>query len=114
MPTYDFECPDCGHKFEEMQSISAKPIKKCPNCGKRRVKRLIGTGAGLIFKGSGFYLTDYARKGGEPKGDSKPDAKAEPKSEPKPEAKSESKPEAKPESKAESKPDSKPAKTSKK
>jgi putative FmdB family regulatory protein len=64
MPTYDYECPDCGRKFEVFQSISAKPVKVCPECGKRRVKRLIGAGAGLIFKGSGFYLTDYARAGG--------------------------------------------------
>ncbi|MBX3458380.1 MAG: zinc ribbon domain-containing protein [Planctomycetes bacterium] len=72
MPTYDYQCPDCGHKFEAFQSISAKPIKVCPECGKRKVKRLIGTGGGLIFKGSGFYLTDYARKGGEGKSESKP------------------------------------------
>lgn len=109
MPTYDFECPDCGHKFEQMQSISAKPLKKCPKCGKRRVKRLIGTGAGLIFKGSGFYLTDYARKGGESKSDGGADAKpADSKpAEPKP---AESKPtESKP---AESKKAAKPAKPS--
>lgn len=81
MPTYDYQCPDCGHKFEEFQSINAKPIKVCPECGKRKVKRLIGTGGGLIFKGSGFYLTDYARKGGESKPESKP---AESTSKPKP------------------------------
>lgn len=80
MPTYDYQCPDCGHKFEEFQSIRAKPIKVCPECGKRKVKRLIGTGGGLIFKGSGFYLTDYARKGGESKpaeSASKPKPKSE-------------------------------------
>lgn len=59
MPTYDYECGACGHSFEEFQSIKAKPIRKCPSCGKNSVKRLIGTGAGIIFKGSGFYLTDY-------------------------------------------------------
>jgi putative FmdB family regulatory protein len=59
MPTYDYECGACGHKFEEFQSIKADPIRKCPACRKNRVKRLIGTGAGIIFKGSGFYQTDY-------------------------------------------------------
>ncbi|NIA22392.1 MAG: zinc ribbon domain-containing protein [Anaerolineaceae bacterium] len=59
MPTYEYECPACGHRFEEFQSMTAKPLKVCPKCGKRRLKRLIGTGAGLIFRGSGFYSTDY-------------------------------------------------------
>ncbi len=59
MPTYDYECSACGHKFEEYQSIKAKPLRKCPACAKNTVKRLIGTGAGIIFKGSGFYQTDY-------------------------------------------------------
>jgi len=59
MPTYEYYCQDCGHRFEQMQSITAKTLRKCPNCGKTTLKRLIGTGAGLIFKGSGFYTTDY-------------------------------------------------------
>ena len=59
MPTYEYECSSCGHKFEKFQSITAAPIKKCPVCGKNTAKRLIGMGAGLIFKGSGFYITDY-------------------------------------------------------
>jgi len=59
MPTYDYECTSCGHKFEQFQSITAKPLRKCPGCGKLKVRRLIGTGAGVIFKGSGFYCTDY-------------------------------------------------------
>ena len=59
MPTYEYVCPDCEHSFEEFQSITAAAISKCPACGKRRVKRLIGRGAGLIFKGNGFYETDY-------------------------------------------------------
>ena len=59
MPTYDYECGACGHKFEMFQSITAPPTRKCPVCGKRKVRRLIGTGAGVIFKGSGFYQTDY-------------------------------------------------------
>lgn len=59
MPTYDYECDACGHAFEKFQSMTASPIRKCPECGKRKVRRLIGTGAGVIFKGSGFYQTDY-------------------------------------------------------
>ena len=59
MPTYEYKCSNCGHEFEKFQSMSAAPIRKCPKCGKAKVKRLIGTGAGLIFKGSGFYITDY-------------------------------------------------------
>jgi len=59
MPTYDYECQACGHVFEKFQSITAPPIRQCPACGKNKVRRLIGTGGGLIFKGSGFYATDY-------------------------------------------------------
>jgi putative FmdB family regulatory protein len=59
MPTYEYKCTACGHQFEQFQSITAAPIKRCPQCGKAKVKRLLGTGAGLIFKGSGFYITDY-------------------------------------------------------
>ncbi len=58
MPTYDYECVSCGHRFERFQSITAEPLRKCPECGKK-VNRLIGAGAGIIFKGSGFYQTDY-------------------------------------------------------
>src|SRR4051812_21287302 len=59
MPTYEYKCSACGHAFEQFQSMSAPPVKKCPQCGKSKVKRLLGTGAGIIFKGSGFYITDY-------------------------------------------------------
>lgn len=58
MPTYEYECEKCRHKFEVFQSITADPLKKCPTCN-GKVRRLIGVGAGLIFKGSGFYTTDY-------------------------------------------------------
>ncbi len=63
MPTYDYECGACGHTFEKFQSITAKPIRKCPSCGRPRARRLIGTGAGVIFRGSGFYQTDYRSEG---------------------------------------------------
>ena len=59
MPTYDYKCSACGHAFEKFQSISAAALKKCPKCGKSALKRLIGTGAGVIFRGGGFYETDY-------------------------------------------------------
>lgn len=66
MPTYDYDCADCGHEFEEFQSIKAPPLEICPVCG-GKVSRRIHGGAGLIFKGSGFYLTDY-KKAASPSG----------------------------------------------
>ncbi len=59
MPTYDYECDSCSHAFELFQSISEPLKKKCPECGRMKLRRLFGTGAALIFKGSGFYQTDY-------------------------------------------------------
>ncbi len=59
MPTYEYNCNNCGHRFEQLQGIKAGALRKCPKCGKSALKRLIGTGSGLIFKGSGFYATDY-------------------------------------------------------
>ena len=59
MPTYDYECDACGHKFELFQNISEDPKKKCPECKKSKLRRLFGTGAAIMFKGSGFYQTDY-------------------------------------------------------
>ena len=59
MPTYEYRCDSCGHEFEQFQSISARPLKTCPECKRRTLRRLIGTGGGIIFKGSGFYQTDY-------------------------------------------------------
>ena len=85
MPTYEYKCANCNHMMEAFQSITANPLKKCPECGKMKLQRLLGTGAGLIFKGSGFYETDYRsesyKKGAEsekPKSDSsKTDTKKE-------------------------------------
>ena len=59
MPTYEYECSKCNHRMEAFQSIKANALRKCPECGKSSLKRLISAGAGIIFKGSGFYQTDY-------------------------------------------------------
>lgn len=59
MPTYDYRCDACEHEFELFQSMTDSAKRKCPSCGKAKLRRLIGTGAGVIFKGSGFYETDY-------------------------------------------------------
>ena len=110
MPTYEYVCQKCSHEFEQFQSMRDEPLKKCPKCKKAGLKRLVGGGAGLIFKGSGFYITDYKNKSVAPKeggGESKP-AETKASESTTPVAKS---PEAKP---AESKtPDPKPAAPSK-
>lgn len=59
MPTYDYLCKTCGHRFEKFQSITSEPVHVCPKCSKENVTRLMSGGMGLIFKGSGFYITDY-------------------------------------------------------
>jgi putative FmdB family regulatory protein len=59
MPTYDYQCDACGHTFDEFQSINADPLTKCPECNKKKLRRLLGAGAAVVFKGSGFYQTDY-------------------------------------------------------
>ena len=93
MPTYDYVCEACDHIWEEFKPITSKPTKKCPECGKPKAKRKIGPGAGIIFKGSGFYQTDYRsdsyKKSAD--ADSKSQAPSESKSESKPESKNESK-----------------------
>jgi putative FmdB family regulatory protein len=80
MPTYRYQCQGCEHEFEEFQSMSSKPLRRCPQCGKLKLDRLIGPGAGVLFKGSGFYATDYrsssyksAEKTAEPGGKSASD-----------------------------------------
>jgi putative FmdB family regulatory protein len=92
MPTYDYSCDACDHTWEEFQSIKADPTKKCPSCGKSKARRLISAGAGILFKGSGFYITDYrsdsykksadadkkTSSGGEAKSESKSDPSPKP------------------------------------
>lgn len=79
MPTYEYACQKCGHEFEQFQSMRDEPLKKCPKCKKQSLKRLVGSGAGLIFKGTGFYITDYKKKSGTPDAaPSKPAAPAAP------------------------------------
>jgi putative FmdB family regulatory protein len=109
MPTYEYRCPACGTDFEKFQKMSDPPMAECPSCGAEAARRISG-GAGLLFKGSGFYITDYrgegykkaaeAEKGASPApaptaGDAKPAAES------KPAPKAESKPESKPAPKAE-------------
>jgi len=106
MPTYEYQCPD-GHVFEKFQKMTDKPRAKCPTCGKPAVRRISG-GAGLVFKGSGFYITDYGKDG---KGPRKAETE-KPASESKPEAsaKSDPQPAAKPDAAPSNKPDAKPPK----
>ena len=70
MPTYEYHCDACDHQFELFQSITAKPERKCPECGRPKLRRLIGPGAAIVFKGSGFYKTD-SRKASDNGGDKK-------------------------------------------
>ena len=76
MPTYEYVCESCDHHFDLFQSIVAEPLKRCPTCGRDDLKRLIGAGAGIIFKGSGFYETDYKRASGEPEKSEKADSES--------------------------------------
>ena len=92
MPTYDYVCDACGHQFEEFQYIKEEPLRKCPECKKLKLRRLIGAGAGIVFKGTGFYQTDYrsdsykkgesaAKTSGKPDSTSGSEKKSEKKSE---------------------------------
>lgn len=93
MPTYEYECEKCGHRFELFQKMSDPPRKRCPKC-RGRVRRLLGTGAGMIFKGSGFYTTDYRSDSykRQQKKESGGSSKKSDESKPKPGGKHESKP----------------------
>ena len=77
LPTYDYQCEACGHKFEELQSFSAPVLTKCPKCKKNKLERLFGGGGAIIFKGSGFYETDYRRVPDKPAGDAPAESKPE-------------------------------------
>ena len=122
MPTYDYECTACGHAFDELQSFSDPPLKKCPKCKKNKLQRLFGGGGAIIFKGTGFYETDYRRVGekcekGEKNGKPESTESADtPKTEAKTETKTETKADATPapataaKPKAEGKPGTKKAK----
>ena len=79
MPTYDYRCTACGHRFERFESINDDGAKACPKCNKKKAKRMLGTGAGLIFKGAGFYTTDYKRSPGGDSGSGDSEKKSEPK-----------------------------------
>ncbi len=93
MPTYEYLCQACGHRFDVLQKITDEPLTRCPNCKRAKLKRVIGAGLGVIFKGSGFYTTDNKRSGanGTPK---KSESKSENKTETKTAGSSESKPAA--------------------
>ena len=103
MPTYEYRCNNCKHELEIFQSIKDNPKKKCPECGKNALERLISGGGAILFKGSGFYETDYRSK------DYKDKAEADKKaSEAKPDTKADSKTEAKPDKKTDTKKETKP------
>lgn len=88
MPTYEYACTSCGHEFERFESITKKPNPNCPKCSKKKAQRRISGGGGFLFKGSGFYITDYKRQAA-PASDTKP-------ADSKPAGDSPSKPESKP------------------
>jgi len=99
MPTYEYRCKSCGYEFEEFQTMSADPLIMCPKCAKPALKRLMSSGAGLIFKGSGFYLTDYKKSNTSSNSSTNSESKSDSKSESKPDSQKESTTDSKQESK---------------
>lgn len=91
MPTYEYVCDKCSHEFEMFQSMKDEPIHVCPKCRSRKVRRLMGMGGGIIFKGSGFYETDYKRKTNGAAASEKSEKEIEKKTETQSESKSETK-----------------------
>ena len=91
MPTYDYQCSACQHTFEEFQGINDPVLTKCPKCGKKKLNRLFGTGAALVFKGSGFYQTDYRSEGYKKAAEADKKSSDGPKTDKKSEVKTESK-----------------------
>jgi putative FmdB family regulatory protein len=106
MPTYEYRCKSCGHEFEEFQPMSADPLMMCPKCAQPALKRLMSSGAGLIFKGSGFYLTDYKKSN--TSNSSGSSTESQPKSKSPKESKQESKSDSHQEAKTDSQHGSKP------
>ena len=105
MPTYDYQCRGCGHQFEELQSFSEPALTKCPACKKNKLERLFGGGGAIIFKGTGFYETDY-RRAADAKADKKDgkDGKGDSDAAPATDGKSDGAAESKPDPKADAKP----------
>jgi len=92
MPTYEYVCESCGHEFERFQKMSDDAVRECPECGRLEVRRRISTGGGVLFKGPGFYATDYRKPSPGDEKKRKTERKAERKTEPKAERKTEPKP----------------------
>jgi len=99
MPTYEYRCKSCGYEFEEFQTMSADPLIMCPKCAQPALKRLMSSGAGLIFKGSGFYTTDYKKSNTSSSSSTNSESKSDSKSESKPDSQKESTTDSKQESK---------------
>ena len=91
MPIYEYQCSNCGHTFDELQKMSEESLTTCPKCGRKSLQRLIGSGAGVIFKGSGFYHTDYKKKSSQYKKHAETTVKHDKKTESKPDIKTETK-----------------------
>lgn len=106
MPTYDYECDACGHKFEHYQGINDALLKKCPECGKLKLRRLLGMGGAVVFKGSGFYQTDYRSESYKKAAAAEKPSGGESSSKSDSSSKSESKPAASPAKSSEKKPKS--------